>query len=107
NMGILVPVVGATIVIGASLWYRAEAFRLESAAATAGFNVLKGQMQPHFLFNSLNALKELIADDPELATAFAQRIADLYRLILEVSTEATTPLSDELAIVGHYCEVER
>jgi LytS/YehU family sensor histidine kinase len=80
---------------------------MESVAAAAGFNVLKGQMQPHFLFNALNALKELIADDPAAARAFTQRLADLYRLILKVSTDATTSLADELAIVEHYLEVER
>jgi signal transduction histidine kinase len=107
NLGIFIPVLAIVIGVGASLWYRAESYRLESAASVASFAVLKGQMQPHFLFNALNALKELIADDPEAARAFTQQLAELYRLILEVSTEATTSLSDELAIVRHYLEVER
>lgn len=107
TMGILIPVVVVLVIAGTSLWYRAEAARLQSAATTASFAVLKGQMQPHFLFNSLNALKELIADDPVRAGSFAQRIADLYRLILEVSSAATTSLAHEVAVVDNYLEVEQ
>ena len=107
NMSILIPIVGMVVVLGASLWYRAENFRLQSENAIASFNVLKEQMQPHFLFNALNALKELIVEDPEIARATTQRLADLYRSILAVSTTATTPLSDELSIIRDYLEIER
>ncbi|MFO0552518.1 MAG: histidine kinase [Polyangiaceae bacterium] len=106
NMGIILPAVLVCWLGGASSWHRLQSLRLEGAAARAGFDALKGQMQPHFLFNSLNALKELITDDPDLARDFAQRLADLYRLILRVSTSPTAPLADELAIVEHYLEVE-
>ena len=107
NMSIFVPVLSVLVVVVASSWHRAEAYRLETAAARASFKVLEQQMQPHFLFNALNALKELIPDDPAVARDFTQRLAELYRLILKVSTQATTPLADELAIVEHYLEVER
>jgi hypothetical protein len=107
NMSIFVPILSLLSVAVASFWHRAETYRLESAALRASFKVLERQMQPHFLFNALNALKELIPDDPALARAFTQRLADLYRLILKVSTTPTTPLADELTIVGHYLEVER
>ncbi|MFO0613495.1 MAG: histidine kinase [Polyangiaceae bacterium] len=107
TMSILTPVVAVLGIAGASLWYRAEAYRLEGAAATASFHALKGQMQPHFLFNSLNALKELIAEDPTLASEFTQHLADLYRILIRVSTEVTSLVDDELAMVAHYLEVER
>lgn len=107
TMSILGPVVAVLGIVGASLWYRAEAYRLEGAAATAGFHALKGQMQPHFLFNSLNALKELIPEDPERAAEFTQHLADLYRLLIRSSTDVTTSVDDEFALVAHYLEVER
>lgn len=107
TIGILAPVVIIGTIAGASLWYRAEAFRQQTAAAIANFSVLQQQMQPHFLFNALSALKELIADDPSRARAFTQQLADLYRSIMKVSGDATAPLVDELAIVTSYCEVER
>lgn len=103
-VGPVLLVVGGLV---ASLWYRAEAYRLESAAASARYAVLEGQLQPHFLFNALNALKELIADDPERAREFTQKLADLYRRILQTTTSRTTSLSDELAIVRQYLEVEQ
>lgn len=107
NMSVVLPVVLVVFGVGASLWYRAEAFRLEGAAARARYAALEGQLQPHFLFNALNALKELIADDPKRASDFTQELADLYRLILKVGASTTTTLGDEIAIVRRYLEVER
>jgi hypothetical protein len=107
TMGILSMVFAATGVLGSVLWLRAETYRLKSAVDSASFQTLKGQLQPHFLFNALSSLKELIADDPERAGEVTQRIADLYRLILAASRAATTSLGEELAIVESYCEVER
>lgn len=106
TMGILTPLVAMLVVAGASLWYRAEAFRLESAAARASLSALTAQMQPHVLFNSLNALKELTLDDPVRASALTQRLADLYRAILKASGAPTTTLAEEVAIVENYLEVE-
>ncbi|MFO0631828.1 MAG: histidine kinase [Nannocystaceae bacterium] len=107
TLGILVPVIGALLVAGSSLWYRAEAFRLQGAAATASFAVLTRQMQPHLLFNALSALKELTLDAPARAGELAQRLADLYRLILQAAAAPTISLDRELAIVANYLEVER
>jgi signal transduction histidine kinase len=92
---------------GALLWYRTEAFRLQAAVERARFETLKQQLQPHFLFNSLNSLKELISEDAALAEEATQRIADLYRLLLEVSKHATATLADELAIVENYLAIEQ
>ena len=94
TMSILLPVLTVVAVLGASLWYRGEAFRLESALATARFDALSGQMQPHFLFNALNALKALIDDDPAQAVDVTQRVADLYRLIMKVSKDPTATLGE-------------
>lgn len=107
NMLVIAPVIFVVVGVGASLWYRAEAYRLEGEAARARYAALEGQLQPHFLFNALNALKELIADDPTRASEFTQELADLYRLILAVGAKTTTTLADELAIVRRYLDVER
>jgi hypothetical protein len=73
----------------------------------ARFAVLQQQMQPHFLFNALGSLKELIALDPARAEEATQRIADMYRLLLLISKRATTPLEEELDLVENYLEIER
>jgi signal transduction histidine kinase len=106
TMGILAPLVAIVVVAGASLWYRAEAFRLETAAARASLSALTAQMQPHVLFNALNALKELTLDDPQKASALTQRLADLYRALLEASRTPTSTLAGEIAIAENYLEVE-
>jgi hypothetical protein len=106
TMGILAPVVAVLVVVGASLWCRAEAFRLESAAARASLSALNAQMQPHVLYNALNALKELTLDDPERASALTQRLADLYRAILRASSTPATTLADDAAIAEDYLAIE-
>ncbi|HWB78492.1 MAG TPA: histidine kinase [Nannocystaceae bacterium] len=106
TMGILAPIVVLVVIVGASLWYRAEAFRLETAAARASLSALTGQMQPHVLFNALNALKELTLDDPQKASALTQRLADLYRALLYASRTPTSTLAEECAIAANYLEVE-
>lgn len=86
---------------------RRQVAELERATAESRYETLKAQMQPHFLFNSLNSLSELIdADMPEAASMTA-RLADLYRHILENSKEKTTTLASELTIIRDYLELER
>lgn len=106
TMGILAPVVAVLVVVGTSLWYRAETFRLESAAARASLTALNAQMQPHVLFNALNALKELTLDDPERASALTQRLADLYRAILRASGTPATTLAEDAVIAEDYLAIE-
>lgn len=101
--GVLVGIGGAT----ALLWYRTEAFRLETVAARARYDVLLAQLQPHFLFNSLHSLKELIEIEPREASRMAQALAELYRAILQASKSPTIPLRDELEIVKSYLAVEQ
>ena len=80
---------------------------LERTTAESRYETLKAQMQPHFLFNSLNSLSELIdAELPEAASMTA-KLADLYRHILENSKEKTTTLASELIIIRDYLELER
>jgi signal transduction histidine kinase len=90
--------------------YRASQTRveaLERATAESRYETLKAQMQPHFLFNSLNSLSELIdAASPE-AGATVGRLADLYRRILENSKTKTASLASEIAIIEDYLALER
>jgi sensor histidine kinase YesM len=73
----------------------------------AQLNTLKTQLQPHFLFNSLNSLSELIESDRARAAEMTQKLADLYREILAASDRILSPLSSEAAIVQKYLELER
>jgi signal transduction histidine kinase len=107
SMTIVAGVASVLAIGGSWLWYRTEAYRLQSSVDRARFAVLQQQMQPHFLFNALGSLKELIALDPARAEEATQRIADMYRLLLLISKHTTAALEDELELVENYLEIER
>ncbi len=86
---------------------REENLKLQALNAENELNVLKKQMQPHFLFNTLNGLSELIASDPEHASVMTQMLADLYREILQSSKSKTIRLSDEISLVEKYIKLEQ
>ncbi|MEM9931061.1 MAG: sensor histidine kinase, partial [Bacteroidota bacterium] len=64
--------------------------------------VLKQQMNPHFLFNSLNTLINVIPEDSEKAMLFTQRLAAVYRRILEYRHKELIPLEEELIALKDY-----
>jgi hypothetical protein len=107
NMRVVTVVLVTCAAMLGLFWYRTETYRLESAAARARFEGLRTQLQPHFLFNALGSLKELIVLDPAQASATTQALADLYRAILDASTHASVPLGDELRIVRAYLAIEQ
>ena len=63
---------------------------------------LKNQVQPHFLFNSLNVLGALINKDQDQAVEFTQRLSDLYRSLLDYGSEVLIPLKKEVEIAESY-----
>ena len=66
---------------------------------------LKAQLNPHFLFNSLNTLDQLIEEDKEEASNFLNRFADLYRYSLETLEKDLIHLEEELNFVKDYFEI--
>lgn len=66
---------------------------------------LKAQMNPHFVFNALNTLDELIAVAPEQASSYLQHFASLYRMSLRYAEQQLVPLSDELNFARHYFQL--
>jgi two-component system, LytTR family, sensor kinase len=79
-----------------------EAEQLKRANLQSQLETLKNQVNPHFLFNSLNALTALIPEDPELAVRFVQKLAKVYRYILEIRELQTVSLADELSALRAY-----
>jgi len=80
---------------------------LRALAAQAELRALKAQINPHFLFNTLNTIAQLIHTDPELAEATVERLAELFRYVLAGSERGLVPLGEELAFVDGYLEIER
>ena len=72
----------------------------------ARLSALSARTDPHFLFNSLNSIAALIADDPELAERAVLSLAALFRYVLEGSSATHVALGDELAFVRAYLALE-
>ncbi len=68
---------------------------------------LKSQINPHFLFNSLNTLSSFIHTKPEVAELFINRLSSIYRYILENSSKNEVPLSAELSFILNYFELHK
>lgn len=66
------------------------------------FEVLQNQMSPHFLFNSLNTLTTLIAEDPKIAIDFTQTLSEVYRYILQNKERELVSLHEELEFCRSY-----
>ncbi|HUF25427.1 MAG TPA: histidine kinase, partial [Gemmatimonadaceae bacterium] len=86
---------------------RVRAAELANQLTSAQLQVLKMQLQPHFLFNTLNAIAELVHEDAEAADRMITRLGDLLRLSLDRSGEQEVPLRQELDFLGAYLEIEQ
>ena len=72
---------------------------------TAKFESLKNQLDPHFLFNSLNVLTSLIGENPNQAEKFTTKLSKVYRYVLEQKDKDIIPLEDELKFAKSYMEL--
>jgi len=86
---------------------REQALRLEAKLARSRFEALTLQLQPHFLFNSLNAISELVYRDPKLADHAITRLAELLRMALANSGQIEGTLEEEMRFLDAYAEIER
>lgn len=84
----------------------ARAARAEGAVARTQLATLRAQLQPHFLFNALHTVVQLIPIDPARASHAAELVASLLRRTLEEERDEVT-LDDEWGFVSRYLEVER
>lgn len=87
----------------------AERRALESqvGAREAELRALRAQIDPHFLFNSLNSINALIGSDPEGARRMCERLGDFMRHTLRLGSRRHVPLRDELALVDRYLDIEQ
>jgi len=75
---------------------------LERARAQAELDSLQAQLDPHFMFNSLNTMAALIENSPREAAVFNQTLADVYRYILRHRSRELVPLAQEIEFTGNY-----
>ena len=72
---------------------------------TAKFETLKSQIDPHFLFNSLNVLTSLISENPKQAEKFTTKLSKVYRYVLEQRNKELVPIQEELQFAKTYMEL--
>ena len=84
-----------------------ERERLEVRLTQAQLESLKNQLQPHFLFNALNAITALIPTDARAAQRTVHGLSELLRLSLNSSAENEVRLDRELELLGHYLAIQR
>jgi signal transduction histidine kinase len=98
--------------MGGSLYRRAQdrerrAAQLESQLTKAQLDVLRNQLQPHFLFNTLNTISSQVHSDVEAADRVVSRLGDMLRLSLQHDGRHEVTLREELNFLGHYVEIQR
>lgn len=87
---------------------RGRALAAEETAREAQLQALRYQLQPHFLFNTLNAISSLVVmKQPELATAVIAKLAALLRNTLSLPEAHTVILREELAVIEEYLSIEQ
>jgi two-component system, LytTR family, sensor kinase len=97
---------------GVNDWMSLQVERRRAAAAEAlvqeaRLHALQSQLQPHFLFNTLNSIASLVLDGrSDTAVTMISRVADLLRLCLQTSETPQITLRKELAFLGHYLDIE-
>ncbi len=76
--------------------------KIIAGTASAKFDALKNQLDPHFLFNSLNVLTSLIEENPQAATRFTTSLSKVYRYVLEQKNKELVSLAEELEFAELY-----
>jgi len=94
------------VLISAIEYYR-RFQALERQLAEAQLLALKMQLQPHFLFNALNAVSSLVRRDPAAAETMLARLGDFLRLTLESTGRQEVPLREELRFLESYLAIEQ
>jgi len=85
-------------------WRKAavEAEQLKQAQISAQYESLKNQVNPHFLFNSLNVLSTLVYKDQDLAARFIKQLSTVYRYVLDTQEKEVVPFQTELDALESY-----
>lgn len=79
-----------------------DAERAKKESVAAQYESLKNQVNPHFLFNSLNALTNLVYEDQDKAAKFIKQLSEVYRYVLDTRDKELVPLAEEVKFLDSY-----
>ncbi len=81
--------------------------KLKTEQVSTQYQSLKNQVNPHFLFNSLNALTSLVYDDQDKAVEFIRKLSQVYRYVLDKKDEELVPLEDEISFMKNFIFLQK
>lgn len=87
------------------LYYSGVIMRQGRKNAEMQKDLLKLQLDPHFVFNSLSTLTELISEDAQLAENFTLKLSSIYRYIVNILSKDTVTIAEEIHFIHDYCEL--
>jgi signal transduction histidine kinase len=103
NLGAYWLIAGATWMLDANV----RAARLQNSLTAARLDLLRTQIQPHFLFNTLHGIAELMHEDVDAADKMVTRLSELLRATLETGGRQEVSLREELALLERYVDIQR
>src|SRR5437899_5999626 len=90
----------------AGLYHAWRAARLEMQLVQARLDALVGQLQPHFLFNTLHTISAFVLEDPKQANRMITRLSELLRQSFNRESGAIVQLEEELELLDHYVAIQ-
>ncbi len=84
-----------------------EAERYQKENMMAQYESLKSQVDPHFLFNSLNVLTNLVYEDADKSAKFIKQLSEVYRYVLDTRSKELVTLDDEMKFVNAYLYLQQ
>jgi hypothetical protein len=84
-----------------------EKEKIQNESIVAKYESLKNQVNPHFLFNNLNALTNIVYEDQDKAVKFIKQLADVYRYVLDTRDHEVVPLKEELGFLRSYANLQQ
>mgnify|MGYP003149747322 CR=1 FL=1 len=84
-----------------------EAEQLRTEKLAGQYQSLKNQLNPHFLFNSLNVLTNLVYENADKSASFIQQLSKIYRYVLDVQQEEMVSLADEIGFAQNYLSLQK
>lgn len=111
-LGSVIGFAWIALYLGAQVFERLQRERrrsaeLEAASRETELQALKAQLDPHFMFNSLNAIRSLIDEDPARARVAVTSLAEFMRYGATAARSSTVPLAAEIRTVERFLELER
>ena len=114
NAGVNLPVYAGVVLAWYAVTYYREArdremqaVELESMLHQAQLETLRSQLNPHFLFNALHSMAELVHSDPKLAEKLIVRLGELLRQVLQSSNRQEVTLAEEIDFIRGYVDIEQ